>query len=100
MSTQQEPPIHPAKRGPCPQMLLSAGLLLHAVLISLAGTASGTAQAAVKSCAGIMANTEQTFIMIKPDGVARGLVGEIIKRFEQKVCSDYNLHIPLLGGLL
>lgn len=32
-----------------------------------------------------MANTEQTFIMIKPDGVARGLVGEIIKRFEQKV---------------
>ena len=28
---------------------------------------------------------EQTFIMIKPDGVARGLVGEVIKRFEQKV---------------
>ena len=32
-----------------------------------------------------MANNEQTFIMIKPDGVARGLVGEVIKRFEQKV---------------
>jgi len=31
-----------------------------------------------------MANTERTFIMIKPDGVHRGLVGEIIKRFEQK----------------
>merc|ERR1712173_269049 len=31
----------------------------------------------------IMAN-ERTFIMIKPDGVQRGLVGEIIKRFEQK----------------
>eukprot|EP01024_Parvocaulis_polyphysoides_P002201 TRINITY_DN106_c0_g1_i1.p2 TRINITY_DN106_c0_g1~~TRINITY_DN106_c0_g1_i1.p2 ORF type:complete len:155 (+),score=29.65 TRINITY_DN106_c0_g1_i1:79-543(+) len=27
---------------------------------------------------------EQTFIMVKPDGVQRGLVGEIIKRFEQK----------------
>ncbi|KAI7866284.1 nucleoside diphosphate kinase [Spinellus fusiger] len=27
---------------------------------------------------------EQTYIMIKPDGVARGLVGEIIKRFEQR----------------
>jgi nucleoside-diphosphate kinase len=27
---------------------------------------------------------EQTYIMIKPDGVQRGLVGEIIKRFEQK----------------
>ena len=28
--------------------------------------------------------TERTFIAIKPDGVQRGLVGEIIKRFEQK----------------
>lgn len=27
---------------------------------------------------------EQTFIMIKPDGVQRGLTGEIIKRLEQK----------------
>ncbi|KAA0725223.1 Nucleoside diphosphate kinase A [Triplophysa tibetana] len=30
------------------------------------------------------ANEERTFIAIKPDGVQRGLVGEIIKRFEQK----------------
>lgn len=29
-------------------------------------------------------NEERTFIAIKPDGVQRGLVGEIIKRFEQK----------------
>ena len=28
--------------------------------------------------------TEQTYIMIKPDGVQRGLVGQIIQRFEQK----------------
>lgn len=27
---------------------------------------------------------EQTFLMVKPDGVQRGLVGEIIRRFEQK----------------
>eukprot|EP00834_Sanchytrium_tribonematis_P000403 NODE_7_length_67686_cov_1.621421.p49 type:complete len:149 gc:universal NODE_7_length_67686_cov_1.621421:40641-40195(-) len=27
---------------------------------------------------------EQTYIMIKPDGVARSLVGDIIKRFEQR----------------
>merc|ERR1712045_13166 len=27
---------------------------------------------------------ERSFIMIKPDGVQRGLVGEIIKRFEQR----------------
>jgi nucleoside-diphosphate kinase len=29
-------------------------------------------------------NTERTFIAVKPDGVQRGLVGEIIKRFETK----------------
>ena len=27
---------------------------------------------------------EHTFIMVKPDGVQRGLVGKIIKRFETK----------------
>ena len=30
------------------------------------------------------ANKERSFIMVKPDGVHRGVVGEIIKRFEQK----------------
>uniref|UniRef100_A0A8C6S3R9 Nucleoside diphosphate kinase n=1 Tax=Neogobius melanostomus TaxID=47308 RepID=A0A8C6S3R9_9GOBI len=29
-------------------------------------------------------NKERTFIAIKPDGVQRGLIGDIIKRFEQK----------------
>lgn len=29
-------------------------------------------------------NKERTFIMVKPDGVQRGLVGKIIKRFEAK----------------
>lgn len=28
--------------------------------------------------------TETTFIMVKPDGVSRGLVGEVISRFEAK----------------
>lgn len=27
---------------------------------------------------------EHTFVMVKPDGVARGLVGDIISRFERK----------------
>ncbi|KAL6748653.1 nucleoside diphosphate kinase [Haematococcus lacustris] len=27
---------------------------------------------------------ERSYIMIKPDGVQRGLIGEVIKRFEQK----------------
>lgn len=27
---------------------------------------------------------EQTFVMVKPDGVQRGLVGEVVSRFERK----------------
>lgn len=27
---------------------------------------------------------DKTFIMVKPDGVQRGLIGEIVKRFEEK----------------
>lgn len=27
---------------------------------------------------------EQTFLMVKPDGVQRGLIGEIVQRFEKK----------------
>lgn len=27
---------------------------------------------------------ENTFVMVKPDGVARGLVGEVVSRFERK----------------
>ncbi len=36
------------------------------------------------STATMSPNNERTFIMIKPDGVHRNLVGDIIKRFEQK----------------
>ena len=28
--------------------------------------------------------TEQTLVLIKPDGVQRGLIGEVIARYEQK----------------
>ena len=28
--------------------------------------------------------SERTFIAVKPDGVQRGLIGEIVKRFEQR----------------
>ncbi|KAG6840708.1 Nucleoside diphosphate kinase B [Blastosporella zonata] len=31
-----------------------------------------------------MSNNERTYIMIKPDGVQRGLVGKIIQRFEER----------------
>lgn len=33
---------------------------------------------------GTCAPSLQSYIMIKPDGVQRGLVGEIISRFERK----------------
>jgi len=29
-------------------------------------------------------NMERTFVMVKPDGVQRGLVGEVISRIERK----------------
>ena len=28
--------------------------------------------------------TERTYVMVKPDGVDRGLISEIMKRFEQR----------------
>lgn len=31
---------------------------------------------------------ERTLIMVKPDGVQRGLIGEIMSRFEKKGCSS------------
>lgn len=32
----------------------------------------------------VMSKTERTYIMVKPDGVQRGLIGDVVKRFEQK----------------
>ncbi|KAG7028471.1 Nucleoside diphosphate kinase 1, partial [Cucurbita argyrosperma subsp. argyrosperma] len=40
---------------------------------------------------------EQSFIMIKPDGVQRGLVGEIISRFEKKGFALKGLGYPFLA---
>lgn len=40
---------------------------------------------------------EKTFIMIKPDGVQRGLIGQVIQRFEQKglqLITAKLMHIP------
>ena len=31
-----------------------------------------------------MSETERTFVMVKPDGVQRGLVGDIVSRFEDR----------------
>lgn len=40
---------------------------------------------------------ERTFVMVKPDGVQRGLVGRIISRFEErglKICAMKMMRIP------
>ena len=36
---------------------------------------------------------EHTYVMIKPDGVARGLVGEVISRFERKGLTLENIRM-------
>ena len=41
---------------------------------------------------------EQSFIMIKPDGVQRGMVGEIISRFERKGFKLVGLHFTSPGA--
>ncbi|KAL4853430.1 ABC transporter G family member 7 [Chlorella vulgaris] len=49
-----------------------------AVVLGLAATVGTTVSFAAS------ANSERSFIMVKPDGVHRGLVGDVIKRFEQR----------------
>ena len=41
---------------------------------------------------------ERTFIMIKPDGVQRGIVGDIIRRFEQRGYKLVGLKMMQVGG--
>merc|ERR1712008_432159 len=57
-------------------------LLSLTLVLSIALAASQTLPC--DSTTKMAGNRERTFIMLKPDAVQRGLVGEIIKRFEQK----------------
>lgn len=41
-------------------------------------------QGALQTTTMTAANEERSFIMIKPDGVQRGLIGQIVQRFEQR----------------
>merc|ERR1712126_769358 len=66
-------------------------LAITQLLINFISPSSATSTDTCKSqksddlpCPKMAEYTERTFIMIKPDGVQRGLVGDIIKRFEQK----------------
>ena len=42
--------------------------------------------------------TERTFIMIKPDGVQRGIVGEVLRRFEQRGYKLVGLKLLQVSG--
>ncbi|KAL6775814.1 FAP340 [Auxenochlorella protothecoides x Auxenochlorella symbiontica] len=50
----------------------------RAALLAAMGVGMGTTVAMAAS------NQERSFIMVKPEGVQRALVGEVIKRFEQR----------------
>lgn len=60
--------------------------------VSVAGVGLGAFNAQATSCEGSPlpvqgvpgTNQERTFLAIKPDGVQRGLVGDIIARFEKR----------------
>lgn len=41
--------------------------------------------------------SERTFVMVKPDGVGRRLIGECIRRFEQRGLKLVGLKIQILG---
>jgi nucleoside-diphosphate kinase len=41
---------------------------------------------------------EQTYVMVKPDGVQRGLVGEVISRIEKRGLKIVALRMNVIGG--
>merc|ERR1711976_454364 len=63
---------------------LTLGLTLLAITASQKVPCDDTKDILEENPTKMAGNRERTFIMLKPDAVQRGLVGEIIKRFEQK----------------
>ena len=46
---------------------------------------------------GFFENKERTLIIMKPDGVQRGLIGEVMKRFEDKQYKLVGLKIIMVS---
>ena len=65
-------------------LLAIAHFLINFISPSSATSSDSCSQKSDITCSTMAGVNERTFIMIKPDGVQRGLVGDIIKRFEQK----------------
>jgi nucleoside-diphosphate kinase len=66
------------------RVAISLSLLLGSTLGYRAPGPALTRRAVSVRSSLVSMDMERTYIMIKPDGVQRGLVGEIIKRFEQR----------------
>lgn len=64
-----------------PRPLVQPYLVIQLMIITFLAILSQLYQSGHSEMSG---NKERTFIMIKPDGVQRGIVGDIIKRFEAK----------------
>ena len=62
----------------------AARLAIALVCATTTHAFSGPPVTLTRSRSAVRMAMERTYIMIKPDGVQRGLVGEIIKRFEQR----------------
>ena len=76
LTTGYDPPVAAVVHGP-------AGLV---DLVALRATGASTVARAGRNMRVLAGRfeAERTYIMIKPDGVQRGLVGQIIQRFESK----------------
>ncbi|EMS68802.1 Nucleoside diphosphate kinase 2, chloroplastic [Triticum urartu] len=64
----------------------SASVAASRIGVCVTSRSSAASSLLIQKCACFLvaSEVEQTYIMIKPDGVQRGLVGEIISRFEKK----------------
>ncbi|CAG7717009.1 unnamed protein product [Allacma fusca] len=73
-------------RSSSPAVLFLRALVLYSSLSSTVLTFDPEESCSIRSntIMGDNNERERTFIMVKPDGVQRGLVGQIIQRFEQK----------------
>merc|ERR1712010_419390 len=80
--------------------------LLHLILGNKHRRKSIAASSSSNNLKTKMGNDERTFIMIKPDGVQRGLMGDIIKRFVQTSEDHLKKHYadlsskPFFAGLV
>src|SRR5206468_11002343 len=68
----------------CPPPAAPALALHDALPICTARDVAGTGRAGGARYAAAVADLERTLVLVKPDGVVRGLSGEVLRRVEAK----------------